>query len=178
MVANESFATASKCNFVIQQGIAEPPRPVCTRKYDALIFQPRVVALVLAIGLVSQSPFIFFALGGLLWWSALFPRLNPFDAIYNHAFATVPGKERLGPAPAPRRFAQMLAGCFAMAIALSLATDHHIAAVAFEILFAGAVAALAFGRFCLGSFLFHILHGRIEFALQTLPWARGNDKTP
>ena len=38
---------------------------------------------------------------------------------------------------------------------------------------ASAVAALVFGRFCLGSFVYHVVRGRITFAVETLPWRRG-----
>ena len=41
-----------------------------------------------------------------------------------------------------------------------------------ERLLMAAVAALAFGGFCLGSFLFHLIRGRAAFALRTLPWVR------
>jgi hypothetical protein len=36
-----------------------------------------------------------------------------------------------------------------------------------------ALGALVFGGFCLGSFFFHLLSGRLAFARRTLPWARG-----
>ena len=35
-----------------------------------------------------------------------------------------------------------------------------------------AIAALLFGGFCVGSFVFHALRGRLASALQTLPWAK------
>jgi hypothetical protein len=35
-----------------------------------------------------------------------------------------------------------------------------------------AVAALVFGRFCLGSFVYHVVRGHAAFAVRTLPWAR------
>jgi hypothetical protein len=34
-----------------------------------------------------------------------------------------------------------------------------------------ALAALIFGRFCLGSYLFLLFTGQVEFANRTLPWA-------
>jgi hypothetical protein len=42
-----------------------------------------------------------------------------------------------------------------------------------EALFIAAVLALAVFRFCLGSFIYHLLRGRAGFALRTLPWGRG-----
>jgi hypothetical protein len=45
-------------------------------------------------------------------------------------------------------------------------------AYVFEAVFALAAGALAFGRFCLGSFIYHVLTGRGEFARRTLPWIR------
>jgi hypothetical protein len=42
-----------------------------------------------------------------------------------------------------------------------------------EGLFLVAVAALAFGRFCLGSFVYHVVRGQVRFAIDTLPWGRG-----
>lgn len=163
---------ASRRNFILQQGFGDPDPELCPRRYAALVFQPRVVAGALLVGLVLQSPVLFLALGVVLWWSALFPRLNPFDALYNRTFGSAPGHVKLDPAPGPRRFAQTLAGCFCVAIAVALFTSHWIAAYVLETLFAAAVAALSFGRFCLGSFLYHLLGGRKDFALRTLPWSR------
>jgi hypothetical protein len=65
-----------------------------------------------------------------------------------------------------------MAGTFALAISTFLLLDWRAAAFIFEGLFLAAVLALAFGGFCLGSFLFHLLRGRIEFAVRTLPLAR------
>ena len=35
-----------------------------------------------------------------------------------------------------------------------------------------AMAALIFGKFCLGSYIFHLIRGRVSFANATLPWKR------
>ena len=35
-----------------------------------------------------------------------------------------------------------------------------------------ALGALVFGRFCLGSYLYHLLRGETSFANRTLPWSR------
>ena len=46
-----------------------------------------------------------------------------------------------------------------------------ILAWALEALLRGALGALIFGRFCLGSYLFLLFTGQIGFANRTLPWA-------
>ena len=117
-----------KRNFILQQGLGEPDQPTCGRQYSALIFQGRVVLVwVVAGSLLRISP-IFFALSAALWWSALLPKLNPFDAVHNSLFGGRAGAFHLTPAPAPRRFAQMMAGTFALACGLLLHSGHSTAA--------------------------------------------------
>ena len=104
--------------------------------------------------------------------SALLPQLNPFDAVHNLTLGSRPNAPRLGPAPTPRRFAQGMAATFATAIAAAIAWEFRITSWVLEALFLVAVAALAFGRFCLGSFVYHLVRGRVRFAVDTLPWSR------
>jgi hypothetical protein len=75
----------------------------------------------------------------------------------------------------PRRFAQGMAATFAAAIAATIASEFRIAAWVLQTFFLLAVAALVFGRFCLGSFVYHVVRGRVAFAVDTLPWSRGAD---
>jgi len=93
-----------KRNFILQQGFEEPAPAVCPRQYSALHFQPRSVFVWLVAGILFQSPSVFYVLCAVLWWSALFPKLNPFDALYNLTFG---GKRVeasfLTAAPLPRR---------------------------------------------------------------------------
>ncbi len=159
-------------NFIRQQGFEEPASQSCHLQYSALVFQPRLVGLILLIGILFQSPAVFLALTAVLWWGALLPKWNLFDAVYNRTAGSKPGAMRLGPAPAPRRFAQGVAGSFALVIGVALLLELRILAYVFEAIFAVAVGLLAFGRFCLGSFLYHVLTGRGEFARRTLPWIR------
>jgi len=161
-------------NFILQQGLSVPPDESCPIRFSALMFQPRVVGTVVLAAVLLQSPAIFLTLSGVLWWSALFPRWNPFDALYNHTFGARPGALRLSAAPAPRRFSQGMAGSFALAIGGSLLFGWSLAASILETLMLGALAALVFGRFCLGSFIFHFVRGQGEFARSTLPWQRGH----
>lgn len=168
-----SAVAGVKRNFILQQGLEEPPAASCPVQYSALLFQPRLVALVILVAVILKAPLIFLALAGVLWWNALFPRWNPFDAIYNHIVAVGPGRIALSPAPGPRRFAQGMAGTFALAIGVSLILGWHVTAIVLEVLLILAVGALVFGSFCLGSFIFHLLLGRLAFAKRTLPWVRG-----
>ena len=120
---------------------------------------------------ILQAPLVFFALAAVLWWGALAPRLNPFDALHNCTLGR--RGTTLAAAPAPRRFAQFLAGSFALAIGVSLALGWRTTALVLEGFFIVAIAALVFFGFCLGSFVFHLLCRRADFAKRTLPWATG-----
>lgn len=162
---------ALKRNFILQQGFPEPAAASCPVQYSALLFQPRLVGLVVLAAVALQDPRIFLALAAVLWWSALVPRLNPFDALYNRTLALRPGGVALPRAPAPRRFAQGMAGTFALAIGITLMLGWKVIALALQGLLILALGALALGGFCLGSFIFHLLRGRSSFARRTLPWA-------
>jgi hypothetical protein len=65
-----------------------------------------------------------------------------------------------------------MAGTFSLVIGTLLLLGWGWAAFFFEAFFLSAIAALMFGHFCLGSFIYHILHGRASFAMRTLPWVR------
>ncbi len=169
----------AKRNFILQQGLDSPNEESCTIRYSALMFQPRVVGTIVVLAVFLQSPTIFLILSGILWWSALLPRLNPFDLVYNRTVGVRPGAVRLSPTPPPRRFAQGMAGSFALAIGVLLLLGMGTAAVVIQVLLLAALAALVFGRFCLGSFVYHLLSGSSEFAIRTLPWKPGaSSKSP
>jgi hypothetical protein len=161
-----------KRNFILQQGLPEPPAASCPLQYSSLHFQPRLIGLIVLVAVILQEPRIFLALGGVLWWCALAPRLNPFDALYNATLARRPGGIALAPAPAPRRFSQGMAGSFALAIGFSLFQGWKTTAIVLEVFLVVAVGALVLGGFCLGSTIFHLLRGHANFARRTLPWAR------
>jgi hypothetical protein len=142
------------------------------------MFQPRLVGLFTLLAVILQSPTIFLILSGILWWNVLIPRLNPFDMVYNRTLANRPGAVRLEPAPPPRRFAQGMAGSFALTIGVLLLLQLGTAALVMQVLLLAALAALIFGRFCLGSFIYHLLRGRSDFAIGTLPWKPGSSPGP
>jgi Domain of unknown function (DUF4395) len=160
----------SKRNFILQQGLDTPVQESCPVRFSALMFQPRLVGSVILLAVIFQSSAIFLILSGILWWNVLVPRMNPFDGVYNRTLAQRPGAVRLDPAPSPRRFAQGMAGSFALAIGVLLLLQRGTAALVLQVLLLTALSALIFGRFCLGSFLYHLLRGRSAFAIGTLPW--------
>jgi hypothetical protein len=159
-------------NFIQQQGFEDANAGACELQYPALMFQPRILGFLVAIGTVFQLPGLFLILWVVLWWSSLVPRLNPFDAVYNGIVAEPKGLPRLAPAPGPRRFAQGTAGSFMLVIGLSLIWEWTVAAWVFEGLLIAALCALIFGKFCIGSYAFLLINGKSAFANRTLPWIR------
>lgn len=166
------MSTIAERNFVRQQGFVDATDGGCGVQYPALMWQPRVTGVLVVIGLWLQSWPIFLGLAAILWWNVAVPRLSIFDALYNRLVAGPKGLARLGPAPAPRRFAQALAGTFMVGIAISLLAGWSIAAWVLEAFLVVALGALLLGRFCLGSYLYLVATGRFDLARQTTPWSR------
>ncbi|HKK01303.1 MAG TPA: DUF4395 family protein, partial [Desulfuromonadales bacterium] len=158
---------------VRQQGFEEADAAVCASRYPALMFQPQLVGIVVAIAVLLQSAPLFLALSAVLWWNALLPAHNPIDAVYNRLIAAPRNLPKLPPAPPPRRFAQGMAATFTLAVGVLLLGGWLFAAWIIQGLLIAALAALIFGRFCLGSYLFYLFSGKIDFANRTLPWAHG-----
>src|SRR5262249_19347659 len=127
-VMPETGRNAAKRNFILQLGFEDAAPAVLPLQYSALVFQPKVVLVGVVAGILLQSSAIFAALGALLWWSALFPKLNPFNAVYNLTIGSWPGAFRLGPSPAPRRGAETEAGAMALTIALLIHAGFSLAA--------------------------------------------------
>lgn len=165
----------AELNFIRQQGFPDATAESCPCQYPALMWQPRIIGALLLIAVLLQSRGYFFILGLLLWWNAAAPRLNPFDALYNFLVAQPGNLPLLVPAPAPRRFAQAMAGTFMLAIGTALISGREGLAWVLEAVLLTAVAALVFGRFCLGSYVFHLARGRAGFANRTLPWSRTDE---
>ncbi len=161
--------SAAKPNFILQQGFENPAPASCSLQYSALQFQPRVILIWILTGIFFQSPPVFATLSAVLWWSALLPKLNPFDALYNATAGKRPSGFRVSLAPPPRRTAQAMAGTFSLACALLTYLGFSVAACVVEGIFLAAVMALTLGGFCLGSFVYHLFRGHGKFARQTLP---------
>ena len=172
-------AEHAQFNFVRQQGFRDAAPGACGFQYGALMWQPRVIGVLVAAGLglqfagfASIAARLFLALSAVLWWNALVPKLNVFDALYNAFVASPPARPRLTLAPAPRRFSQGMAASFMLGIGVSLAGGWMTAAYMFEAFLVTAVVALIAGKFCLGSYIFHVITGQTRFANRTLPWTR------
>ncbi len=162
----------AELNFIRQQGFRDASADSCAYRYPALMWQPRIIGALVLVGVLLQSWGYFFVLWVLLWWNATVPRLNVFDALYNLVVAKPRNRPSLGPAPSPRRFAQVMAGTFMLAIGVALLSGSRGLAWSLEAILLAALGALIFGRFCLGSYVFHLLSGQAGYANRTLPWSR------
>jgi len=155
-----------------QQGFAEEASAACDMHFTGLYFQPRIVGPLVVVGILLRSPIFFFLLSAVLWWNVILPSLNPFELFYNRVLAGPRGRATLAPAPAPRRFAQGMAAVFMVVVAVALKQGWTVTAWVFEAGLVAAFAALLFGKFCLGAYVYHLLRGKFAFANASLPWAR------
>jgi Domain of unknown function (DUF4395) len=167
-----AIGNAAKRNFILQQGFEDPAPAACPRQYSALVFQPKIVLIGVVAGILFQSQTVFAVLCAFLWWSALFPKLNPFRALYNRILGSQPEAFRLAPSPAPRRAAETEAGTVALTSALLIHSGLSLAAYIVETVFLAAGLAVLIGSLCTGTLVYHLLRGHARFALQTLPWAK------
>ena len=165
------MSETAKRHFVRQQGFGDVPAASCGYQYSALMFQPRLLAALVLLAILLQSAEMFLILAGILWWNALIAPGNPFDALYNRAIAAPRNLPPLAPAPGPRRFSQAMAGTILGGAGLALLAGWPGLAWILEGLVAVALGALVLGRFCLGSYLYHLLRGETSFANRTLPWS-------
>jgi hypothetical protein len=167
------MSTRVVTNFMRQQGFPEEPPDACQMHFEGLYFQPRIVFPAVLVAVVLQSSALFLAIGAVLWWNVLSPRLNPFERAYNRFLAPRHGAPALPPAPAPRRFAQAVNAAFNTGCGLTLIAGWTASSWVLQALLVVAFSLLVFGRFCLGAYVFHLLRGEATFANSTLPWAKG-----
>jgi hypothetical protein len=160
-------------NFMRQQGFPEEPADACNMRFEGLYFQPRIVFTLVLVAVALQSAPLFLLISAVLWWNVAFPARNPFERAYNRWIAVPRGRLPLGPAPAPRRFAQAVNAAFNLASGVTLLAGWNVASWVIQAMLVAAFSLLLFGRFCLGAYVFHILRGEAAFANRTLPWSRG-----
>jgi len=165
------MARSAVMNFMKQQGFTQEPLDRAALRFRGLQFQPTIVGSMMLVGILTQSPAIFLLLSALLWLNVLLPAANPFENLYNRFVARPRARPLLTKAPGPRRFAQGMAATFMLAAGLTLREGWTAASYAFQGLIAVAFAALLFGRFCLGAYIYHLLKGNVAFANGTCPWS-------
>jgi len=161
-------------NFMKQQGFPDEAASVCDMHFAGLYFQPRIVGTLIVVAIILRSPILFFILSAVLWWNVAVPALNPFEVFYNRVLAAPRGRALLAPAPPPRRFAQAMAAAMMLLIGFALLYGWMVTAWVFAALLVMAFAALLFGKFCLGAYIYHLLRGEFSFANDTLPWVRSH----
>jgi len=149
---------ASMRSFVRGQGFLYVDEASSAGWYKALMFQPKVIGVVVVAGIAIQRAEWFLVLSAILWWNAFFPALNPFDALYNAMIAAPARTPRLEPAPAPRRFAQGMVATFMLLIGISLLQGWSTIAWIGEAMIVVALLDLFLRRFCLGSAVFNLIH--------------------
>jgi hypothetical protein len=169
----DNMSSDSASNFVRQQGFRGASQDSCSAHFAALSFQPRMTAPLVLLGIVFQSAGVFLVLSAINWWNVLVPRFNVFDIIYNRVLAVREGAARLTPAPAPRRFSMGMAASFMLGTGVSIAAGWTVAAIVLQAFLVVALSAILVGRLCLGSYIYHLVTGQVEFANRTLPWSRG-----
>ena len=145
----------SQIRFIRQQGFSGEAFP--DSLYNALMLQPRIVGCLAVAGILLQSAWLFVTVAAVLWWSALVPTRNPFDAIYNHVVAYRRGLPPLGKAPTPRRFAAGESGTVALAIGVALLAGAAITAWIIEGVFMAGIASAVFADFCVPAYTYHLL---------------------
>jgi hypothetical protein len=145
----------SEIQFIRQQGFTNvhPDH----RLYVALMFQPRTIAGILALGIALQDAWLFLALSAVLWWGTIVPTRNLFDAVYNRLIAPLRGDPRLPVAPPPRRFAQAMAATVSLTIGAALLSGATLTAWVFEGLFTIASMSVVVGRVCAPANLYNRL---------------------
>jgi hypothetical protein len=128
--------------------------------YSALMLQPRAVGVIVGLGIITQSPLLFYGLSAVLLWSGLVPARNPFDSFYNRAVARPRGLAAIRASRAPRRFAMGMAGTVALVIGMALAIGAAKTAWVFEALFAVAVVQAVFADVCGAAIVYQFLRRR------------------
>jgi len=162
---------SSTLNFVRQQGFEDATTQSSGVQFQSLMWQPRLMALLVPFGLLLETGWYYIALGAVLWWSALVPRLSPFDAIYNRVVARRRNRQPLTPARGPRRLSQVLGGIFMMAIGLLMRAGRIQMAWTVFWIFILFLVLQVIGRFCAGASMFYLLTGKLAYLRRTMPWS-------
>lgn len=60
-----------------------------------------------------------------------------------------------------------------LGVGVSLVAGWTTAVMVLQGFLVVALAAIIMGKFCLGSYIYHLVTGHVAFANRTLPWSRG-----
>jgi hypothetical protein len=145
----------SQVRFIRQLGF--PASAVSEHLYKALMFQPRAIGGLVAIGIFSQSAGLFLALSAVLVWSTIVPTQNAFDGFYNRFVARPRGVTSFGIAPAPRLFAQAMGAGATFATGGALVLSATKTAWVLEALMTMSLVAVLFRDLCGPACLYHHL---------------------
>ncbi len=163
------MSTRVEDNFLKQQGYEEQQQKSIW--FNSLQFQPTIVSSLILIGIAFQSAYLFLAISFVLWINVLFPSANPFERFFNAFIAPNTDKTKVPPAPGPRRFAQAMAAAFTLISGIGILAGWTTVAYIMQGLLVVAFGALIFGKFCMGSYIYHLFRGKTSFANGTCPWS-------
>ncbi|MGB7212324.1 MAG: DUF4395 family protein [Gemmatimonadales bacterium] len=143
---------------LISQGFSCDTDPRIMVNARWLRFTPTLSTICIIIGTALRSPtvlwsFAFIAVVGAAGW-------HPFDALFNAIVRRWVHAPRLGPNPAPRRFAMAVAAIWSAAAGWLMSAGLLRAGVVAGGVLSLAAAIVATTHFCLGSWLYHMLRGR------------------
>jgi hypothetical protein len=166
------MSVSAEYKFLQQQGFLNDNKDMAKNHYNALLFQPIIVSATMLIAIIIQSATIFLVFSGLLWTNTIFPKANPFERLYVKTIGKSRGVGDLEPAPAPRRFMQGMAASLMLIAGLAILSGFTIMSYIAQGLILIAFSLLLFGKFCVGAYVYHLLHGNAQFANGTCPWSK------
>jgi hypothetical protein len=144
-------------NFMRQQGFEREGAAECQMHFAALSFQPRVLGVLVLVGIALQLPAYFFVLAAILWWNVRFPmesfRLFITARLPHRWKATAMGRRI---ATFSRWRAGLLQGWMMTAWVVEAWWWRRGSSDLWEILS--------------GIYIFHLIRGKVAFANATLPW--------
>jgi len=65
------MSEVAKRQFVRQQGFGNATPASCAYQYPALMFQPRLLGVLVLLAILFQSAALFLILAAILWWNVL-----------------------------------------------------------------------------------------------------------
>lgn len=129
-----------------------------------LRFSPALCAAFAAIGTVTASPTIFFALAATAFLGAAMP-FHPFDLLYNYGIWFLIGKRPLPSNGVPRRFACGVATVWLVATALLFLNGPAAAGYVLGALFVAVAGLVSATDICIPSLVYQLLRRLTRGAL-------------